>query len=109
MQRLAWAAEEAAGTVGPGGVAPAPAPGCDPLAPTYCGFPYPNDYWTVDDPTTATGKLLALPEVIMPENSDGIRATQGPFNEADGFSPGIAGDDPHAGSHHCRPRDPRHD
>ena len=60
------------------------------MTPSYCGFPYPNDYWTTEDLTTATGMRLALPEVIMPENDDGVRSDPGAFNEADGFSPGIA-------------------
>lgn len=63
---------------------------CDPLAPSYCGFPYPNDHWTVADPDTPTGKRLALPEAIMPETVTGKRSDPAPFNVADGFSPGIA-------------------
>ena len=39
-----------------GGAVPAPAIGCDPLVPTYCGFPYPNDYFTVSDESTVTGR-----------------------------------------------------
>ncbi len=80
----------AGGDGGSGGGPPAPPLGCDPLTPSYCGFPYPNDYWTTEDPTTATGMRLALPEVIMPENDDGVRSDPSPFNDADGFSPGIA-------------------
>jgi hypothetical protein len=79
-----------AGMGGTGGGVPAPALDCDPLTPTYCGFPYPNDYWTVADASTATGLRLALPDVVMPTNNGGIRSTPGAFNEMDGFSPGIA-------------------
>jgi len=68
----------------------APPLGCDPLTPTYCGFPYPNDYWTVADSATVTGLRLALPEEIMPENESGVRSNPDAFNEMDGFSPGIA-------------------
>jgi hypothetical protein len=64
--------------------------GCDPLTPTYCAFPYPNDYWTIADATTVTGIRLALSEEIMPENTGGVRSTPDRFNEADGFSAGIA-------------------
>ncbi len=78
------------GTGGAGGTIPAPPLGCDPLTPTYCGFPYPNDYWTVADSTTVTGLRLALPEEIMPQNEFGVRSDPGPFNEMDGFSAGIA-------------------
>lgn len=69
---------------------PAPPLDCDPVAPEYCGFPYPNDYWTADDESTVTGRRLALPEVIMPQNNLGVRSNPDAFNEADGFSPGIA-------------------
>ena len=64
--------------------------GCDPLTPSYCGFPYPNDYWTVADSSTVTGLRLALPEITMPANRTGSRSNQSAFNEMDGFSPGIA-------------------
>jgi hypothetical protein len=78
------------GAGGSGGTIEAPPLGCDPLTPTYCGFPYPNDYWTVADSATVTGLRLALPEEIMPENEDGVRSNPDAFNEMDGFSPGIA-------------------
>ncbi|MAT92681.1 MAG: hypothetical protein CME59_08770 [Halioglobus sp.] len=63
---------------------------CDPLAPTYCGFPYPNDYWSVEDADSASGRRLALPPQIMPANTAGMRSQTAAFNEMDGFSPGIA-------------------
>jgi len=77
------------GASGTGGMIPAPPLDCDPLTPSYCGFPFPNDYWTVEA-DTVTGKRLALPEVVMPENESGVRSDPAAFNEADGFSPGIA-------------------
>ena len=64
--------------------------GCDPIAPSYCGFPFPNDYWTEADATTPTGLRLALPSEIMPETGGGVRSTPDAFNEADGFSSAIA-------------------
>ncbi len=69
---------------------PAPPAACDPITPTYCGFPYPNDYWSVEDPATASGRRLALPDVIMPANTSGQRSSPSAFNEMDGFSPGIS-------------------
>jgi hypothetical protein len=69
---------------------PAPPLDCDPLTPSYCGFPYPNDYWTVEDSSTVTGLRLALPQVIMPTGKSGKQSSTGAFNEMDGFSPGIA-------------------
>ena len=68
----------------------APPLDCDPLTPTYCGFPYPNDYWTEEDPSAVTGLRLALPQIVMPANTTGARSTPDAFNEMDGFSPGIA-------------------
>jgi hypothetical protein len=79
------------GTGGAGGVAPPPSPiTCDPLAPSYCGFPFPNDYFTVADESTQTGLRLALPEEAMPPNRFNQRSNPDAFNEMDGFSPGIA-------------------
>jgi hypothetical protein len=75
---------------GGGGAVPAPAIGCDPLVPTYCGFPYPNDYFTVSDESTVTGRRLALPEVAMPVDTGNRVTAADAFNEMDGFSPGIA-------------------
>ncbi len=77
-------------TAGAGGVVVAPPFGCDPLTPSYCAFPYPNDYWTVADSTTVTGLRLALPDVTMPATRAGVRSNPDAFNEMDGFSPGIA-------------------
>lgn len=71
-------------------IVPPPPLNCDPLTPTYCGFPYPNNYWTEEDPDTVTGMRLALPQLIMPTNTAGMQSTPGAFNEMDGFSPGIA-------------------
>ncbi|MBW2548183.1 MAG: hypothetical protein JRE82_13310, partial [Deltaproteobacteria bacterium] len=79
-----------AGAGGSGGAIPAPPLDCDPLTPTYCGFPYPNDYWTVADSSTVTGLRLALPLVTMPANRSNVRSNPDAFNEMDGFSPGIA-------------------
>jgi hypothetical protein len=76
--------------IGPQEVIPAPPLDCDPLTPTYCGFPYPNNYWTEQDPTTVTGLRLALPQVILPATTTGKRSNPDAFNEMDGFSPGIA-------------------
>ncbi|MEM8610051.1 MAG: hypothetical protein AAGF92_23365 [Myxococcota bacterium] len=78
------------GMGGVGGMVASPPLDCDPLAPDYCGFPYPNDYWTTTDASTVTGRRLALPDVIMPETGVGLRSNPDAFNEADGFSPGIA-------------------
>ena len=69
---------------------PPPPLSCDPITPSYCGFPYPNNYWTEPDASTPTGLRLALPQVIMPTTTTNLQSTTGAFNEMDGFSPGIA-------------------
>ncbi len=69
---------------------PAPPLGCDPITPSYCGFPFPNDYWTLEDQTAVTGKRLALPEIVMPATTNGTRSNPDAFNEMDGFSLGVA-------------------
>ncbi|MDX1736331.1 MAG: hypothetical protein R3228_18280, partial [Halioglobus sp.] len=69
---------------------PAPPLDCDPLTPSYCGFPYPNNYWTAADPGTVTGLRLALPQVIMPRTVTDLQSSPDAFNEMDGFSAGIA-------------------
>ncbi len=69
---------------------PPPPLDCDPLTPTYCGFPFPNNYWTKADPDSVTGLRLALPDVIMPIDINGSQTNPDAFNEMDGFSPGIA-------------------
>jgi len=51
---------------------PPPPLDCDPLTPGYCGFPYPNNYWTEADSATVTGLRLALPAVIMARTIGGV-------------------------------------
>src|SRR4029077_18723508 len=45
--------------------------GCDPLDPAQCLLPYPNDWFTKDDPTSATGRRLDLTLPMMPRNAAG--------------------------------------
>jgi hypothetical protein len=59
--------------------------GCNPIGVTAeCMLPYPSDFLTVPDPTTATGLRLALPAnaLVVPTNSTPIDMT--PFNRGDG-------------------------
>ena len=70
---------------------PAPAPSqaaCDPLDPAVCLQPWPNDFFTVEDPTTDTGRRLDLQLLDMPRNvaNNPIRPEE--WNRNDGFSPG---------------------
>jgi len=45
--------------------------GCDPLDGAQCLLPYPNDWFTKDDPTSATGRRLDLTMPMMPRNAAG--------------------------------------
>ncbi len=55
-----------------------------------CLLPLPSDALTVDDPTTATGRRVALPAAALPANSAGVALDVSRQNRADGFSPGSA-------------------
>ena len=68
--------------------APAVEPGCDPIDPAHCLFPWPNDYFTVRDKRTPTGRRLALTTSMMPRNKDGVPIEPADYNRSDGFSPG---------------------
>jgi hypothetical protein len=61
---------------------------CDFIDPAVCLQPWPNDYFTVADPTTDTGRRLNLNIDSMPANTDGVHTDPTDFNRADGFSPG---------------------
>ncbi len=61
---------------------------CDFLDPAVCLQPFPNDYFTIADASTATGKRLNLNEQSMPANKNGVHIDPTDMNRADGFSPG---------------------
>ena len=74
--------------------------GCDPLDPALCLFPFPNDAFTVEDPSTATGRRVAFAPTAMPRNGtdvatgevggEGKPVDPTEWNRNDGFSPGQA-------------------
>ena len=74
--------------------------GCDPLDPSLCLFPFPNDAFTVEDPTTATGRRINFSPSAMPRNGADLTAGElggegkpmdpTEWNRNDGFSPGQA-------------------
>jgi hypothetical protein len=72
----------------PSGGSPPEATRCDPLDPSVCMQPFPNDYFTVIDPSTDTGRRLHFQAAAMPHNTDGVPIDPTDFNHADGFSPG---------------------
>jgi hypothetical protein len=61
---------------------------CDPIDPAQCLLPYPNDWFTKPDATSATGRRLdfVLPE--MPHNAWGKPIETQEWNRSDGFSAG---------------------
>jgi hypothetical protein len=79
---------------------------CDFLDPAYCLFPFPNDYFTVADPSTSTGRRVAFHPASMPVNESvdlsafigapagtlvtpgGVGVDPSEWNRNDGFSPG---------------------
>ncbi|HWA67826.1 MAG TPA: hypothetical protein VG899_15800 [Mycobacteriales bacterium] len=62
--------------------------GCDPIDPAQCLLPYPNDWFTKADPTSATGRRLDLNELAMPKNIAGLPIDPTAWNASDGFSAG---------------------
>jgi len=63
---------------------------CDPLAPSYCLFPFPNDAFTVRDATTVTGRRLSLTSDALPVSYYDVKASPTHWNQLDGFSTGAA-------------------
>ena len=55
---------------------------------SLCLMPFPDDYYTVKDPSTATGKRVNLHDAGMPQNAGGVPIDADPYNAGDGFSPG---------------------
>ena len=61
---------------------------CDPLDPSNCLYPWPNDLFTEESSTSATGRQVALDPLAMPQSRQGVPILPEPFNRSDGFSPG---------------------
>ncbi len=64
------------------------AAGCDPIDPGACLLPFPNDFFTVADGGTATGRRVAFPTEAMPRSAAGVPIAPAEWNRGDGFSPG---------------------
>jgi hypothetical protein len=93
LPQFRWALAGAILAIGLAIVPPAMAQGeaggrCDPFDPSVCLQPWPNDYFTVDDPTTDTGKRVALDIDSMPRNAADKPIDPTEWNRNDGFSPG---------------------
>ena len=61
---------------------------CDFLDTTVCLQPFANDYYTVDDSSTPTGRKLNIAADATPANIDGVHIDPTDVNRGDGFSPG---------------------
>jgi hypothetical protein len=62
--------------------------GCDPIDPAQCMLPYPNDWLTRTDPSSATGRRLDLSILATPRNIAGKPIDPSDYNRSDGFSAG---------------------
>ena len=85
---LLLAAPAQATPAGSGGIDLDNAERCDFLDQAVCLFPWPNDYYTVADRSTDTGRRLNLDVDSMPRNSSGLPIDPSEYNRSDGFSPG---------------------
>jgi hypothetical protein len=70
------------------GLDPANPAACDPIDPAQCMLPYPNDWFTRPDPSSATGRRLDLNVLAMPRNAAGKPIETQEWNRSDGFSAG---------------------
>jgi len=61
---------------------------CDPIGGDRCLLPFPDDFYTVRDEDTDTGRRLNIAEASMPANADGRHIDPTEINRSDGFSPG---------------------
>jgi hypothetical protein len=53
-----------------------------------CLLPFPNDYYTVKDPSTETGKRISFSPLAMPKNNGNKAIDPADYSESDGFSQG---------------------
>src|SRR4051794_22750344 len=55
---------------------------------SQCMLPFPDDYFTKSDPTSATGRRIDFRELATPTNATSQHIEVAPYNAGDGFSPG---------------------
>jgi hypothetical protein len=53
-----------------------------------CMLPFPNDYYTVADSSSPTGRRVHFTNEGMPANAFNVHISAEPYNASDGFSPG---------------------
>jgi hypothetical protein len=56
---------------------------------SLCLLPFPDDYYTVSDPATATGRRVDFQSAGMPKNAGGVPIDPSSYLRNDGFSPGV--------------------
>lgn len=61
---------------------------CDPIAARKCLMPFPNDFFTVADASSGTGRRVHFDVNSMPSNSSNVPIDPTEWNRNDGFSPG---------------------
>ena len=61
---------------------------CDPIDPDRCMLPFPNNYFTKADPSSATGLRINFQQAAMPADKNGAHIDPTEWNRNDGFSPG---------------------
>jgi hypothetical protein len=57
---------------------------------SQCLLPFPDNYYTVRDDSTRTGRRIDLNTSAMPQNASGVPLDAEPYDLNDGFSPGQA-------------------
>ena len=55
---------------------------------SLCMLPFPDDFHTVKDPTSSTGRRVEFEDAAMPQNSSGQPIAAADYNRNEGFSPG---------------------
>ncbi|RFU39041.1 hypothetical protein DZF91_24495, partial [Actinomadura logoneensis] len=63
---------------------------CDPADTAACMLPFPNDWFTVADRSTATGRRVNLSPLATPRAGGVLPTDPTQWNRNDGFSPGSA-------------------
>jgi hypothetical protein len=61
---------------------------CDVIDPEKCLLPFPNNWFTVADSHTDTGRRVNFAAESMPANNHGVHVDPTQWNRNDGFSPG---------------------
>ncbi|MFC5752614.1 hypothetical protein [Actinomadura rugatobispora] len=83
---VAPSSPEAQAAPGAASASPASGDGCDPIDPAACLLPFPSDWYTVRDGSTATGRRVNMRTTLR--NALGVPVRPEEWNRADGFSPG---------------------